>query len=410
MVTPAAARDATVEETGALVAALTAPATRDDPYPIYARLRELGPALTTPDGALVVTRHRGVTAVARDPRLRKNPGLLLTASGFADWEQRPSLAMMFGSILFMNPPDHTRLRGLISSVFTPRRVAALAPAVEAIVDDLLDRFDPDGTTDFVDTVAFPLPVTVIGELLGIPAADRAQFQTLVHDWAAVLELLSPLAVDRADVAARAVASYLDELATERAAHPRDDLVSALVAAEGDDLTRAETVTMAALLLAAGFETTTGQLGNGLLALLEAPDQLAWLHAHPEGAASAGEELLRYDSTTQLQFGRIASDDIDVGPVRLHAGQRLISLLGSANRDPEVYDDPDVLRLDRAGPAPVSFGGGIHHCVGAPLARLETATALRALVTRFGRIELAGPPVRRTTLALRGLTSLPVAVG
>ena len=410
MVTDNSASDEAVEQVGALMGALTAAGTRDDPYPTYAQLRALGPALTAPDGALVVTGYRGVGAVARDPRLRKNPGRLLAASGFDDWEQRPSLAMMFGSLLFLNPPDHTRLRGLVSAVFTPRRVATLAPAVDAIVDRLLDRFEPGGVTDFVDVFAFPLPVTVIGELLGIPDDDRPQFQQLVHDWAGVLELLSPLAVDRADVAARAVADYLDALATERKAHPRDDLVSALVEHEGDGLSRAELVSLAALLLAAGFETTTGLLGNGLLAMLEAPDQLAWLRAHPDAAPTATEELLRFDSPTQLQFGRAATEDLEIGPVRLHAGQRVISLLGSANRDPEVFDDPDVLRLDRTGPASVSFGGGIHHCVGAPLARLETAAALRGLVGRFDRIELAGDPVRRTTLALRGLASLPVAVG
>ena len=392
------------EEVGALVGALTDPVTRDDPYPTYARLRALGPALTAPDGALVVTGYRGVGGVARDPRLRKDPTRVLAAAGFDDWVQRPSLAMMFGSLLFLNPPDHSRLRGLVSAVFTPRRVVALAPAVDAIVADLLERLDTGGGTDFVDAVAFPLPVTVIGELLGIPAADRPQFQQLVHDWAAVLELLSPLAVDRADVAASAVAAYLDDLATERKARPRDDLVSALVEAEGDGLTRTELVSLVALLLAAGFETTTGLLGNGLLAILEAPDQLAWLREHPDAAATATEELLRFDSPTQMQFGRTATEDIEIGPVRLRAGQRVVSLLGSANRDPEVFDEPDRLRLDRTGPASLSFGGGIHHCVGAPLA------ALRGLMRRYPRIELAGEPVRRTTLALRGLSALPVAVG
>ena len=153
-----------------------------------------------------------------------------------------------------------------------------------------------------------------------------------------------------------------------------------------------------------FETTTGLLGNGLLALLEAPDQLAWLRDHPDAAATATEELLRFDSPTQLQFGRSATEDLEVGPVRLRAGQRVISLLGSANRDPDVFADPDALKLHRTGPASVSFGGGIHHCVGAPLARLETAAALRGLVRRFDRIELGGAPERRTTLALRGMAS------
>jgi cytochrome P450 len=314
--------------------------------------------------------------------------------------------MMFGSILMLNPPAHTRLRSVVSKAFTARTVAGLRPAVQRIVDDLCDQMA--GDSDFVATVAFPLPVTVIGELLGIPAADRPQFQILVRDWAMVLELLSPLAVDKADVAATRIYDYLEDLAAERRRRPREDLVSSLVVNEGDErLSAQELVTMLALLLAAGFETTTGLLTNGLLALLAHADQASWLRAHPDAVATAVEELLRYDSPVQMLFGRRTTERLDLPQLSLAAGHRVITLLGAANRDPDVFDDPDMLRLDRTGPAHVSFGGGIHYCVGAPLARLEAATAFPTILARFPRLQLTGPPIHREGLALHGHTSLPV---
>lgn len=391
-----------------VMAALASPEGQADPYPHYARLRAFGPVVTAPDGAAVVLGYRACAAVLRDHKLTKSPALALAAAGYPDWAERPSLRMMFGSILMLNPPVHTRLRSIVSGAFTARRVAALRPAVQHIVDDLCDQLA--GGTDFVATIAFPLPVTVIGELLGIPAADRAQFQTLVHDWAMVLELLSPLAVDKADVAATRIADYLEHLAGERRLHPRDDLVSALVEGEGEDrLSSEELVTMLALLLAAGFETTTGLLTNGLLALLSHPDQAAWLRAHPQAADRAVDELLRYDSPVQMLFGRKAEDRLELPGVSLDPGQRVITLLGAANRDPEAFDDPDALRLDRTGPAHVSFGGGIHYCLGAPLARLEASVAFPTLLNRFPGLALAGPPVHRKGLALHGHTALPVDV-
>lgn len=386
--------------------ALASPAGQADPYPHYARLRAFGPAVTAPDGAVVVTGYRACAAALRDHKLAKSPELALVAAGYPDWADHPSLRMMFGSILMLNPPVHTRLRSIVSGAFTARRVAALRPAVQRIVHDLCDQLA--GDTDFVATMAFPLPVTVIGELLGIPAADRPRFQTLVRDWAMVLELLSPLTVETADAAATQIADYLESLAAERQAHPRDDLVSSLVAdEESGRLSREELVTMLALLLAAGFETTTGLLTNGLLALLSHPGQAAWLRAHPDAADTAVEELLRYDSPVQMLFGRRATSRLDLPELLVEAGQRVITLLGAANRDPEAFDEPDSLRLDRRGPAHVSFGGGIHYCLGAPLARLEASVAFPTLLSRFPEMELAGPAVHREGLALHGYTALPV---
>ena len=335
-----------------------------DPYPIYARMRDLGEAVAMPDGTVVVTGYRACSAVIRDNRLRKSPGEVLTAAGYPDWERRTSLQMLFGSMLMLNPPQHTRLRRLVSRSFTAHRVAGLRDAISRIADELCERLA--GTVEFVDEVAFPFPVTVIGELLGVPACDRAMFQPLVREWTSVLEILNPLAVDRADAAATEIRRYLGELVQSRRAKPADDLISALVTDEDDEhqLTEEELVTMAALILGAGFETTTGLLANGFLALLQKPTQADRLRAEPELAKTAAEELLRYDTPVQILYGRTATQDMLVGDLKVHAGQHLMTILGAANRDPNQFSQPDELRLDRDEGPVLSFGGGIHHCLGA----------------------------------------------
>ena len=394
-----------------LMAELATPGGQADPYPIYDRLRELGDAATGPDDSLIVTGYRQCSALLREPRLRKNPGRLLTASGFPDWERRPALALMFKSMLMINPPEHTRLRGLVSREFTARRVAAMRPAVQAIADRLLNKLD--GTVDFVDAVAFPFPVNVIGELLGVPASDRPMFRALVDEWAQVLELLHPPAVERADAAATAIVRYFEELVAARRRRPQADLISALATATGDGdppLSDEELIQTAALILAAGFETTTGLLTNALVALLAHPHQADRLRREPELAKPAVDELLRYDAPVQLIYGRSAIDHVVVGDLSLHAGQRVITILGAANRDPTFFTEPGELILDRDEGIPLSFGAGIHHCLGASLARLEGQVLLPRLLARFPRLELAGPAVRRAGLTIRGYRSLPVALG
>ena len=387
-----------------MLTALAMPEGRADPYPLYERLRAIGPAVTAPDGTLVVTGYRECSMLLRDHRLHKTPERRLAASGYPQWQDRPALRLMFGSIMMLNPPVHTRLRRLVSACLTAR-VAGLRPAVERIVADTCEQIA--GDSDFVTGFAFPLPVTVIGELLGIPAADRPMFAELVRDWSTVLEVLTPQAVDRADAAASIVAGYLADLAAQRRDHPADDLISAMAAGGGDKLTADELVTMAALLLKAGTETTTGLLSNGLVALLSHPDQAARLRAEPFLAIPAVEELLRYDSPVQMLSGRCAPDDLTIAGFDLSDGQRVLAMVGAANRDAAVFSDPDRLTLDRAQQAPLSFGGGIHYCLGAPLARLEAQIAFPALLTRFPRLALAGEPVSREGTALRGHTSLPI---
>ena len=384
---------------------------REDPYRTYHQLRALAPVAAAPDGALVLTRYADCDALLRDPRFgRADPDRLFMTMGLANWREHIGICQWSTSMLFRNPPDHTRLRRLVSGAFTARRVMALRPAVVALTERLLDGLaEASGPVNFVDAFAFPLPIAVIGELLGIPAEDRAPFQGLVRDWTALLDVYDGDVLARADRAAGQIRDYLADLASQRRREPREDLMTALVRAEsaGDRLTEEELLTTAALLFAAGFETTTHLLGNALVALLDRPDQLPALRQGDDGAATAVEELLRFDSPVQIS-GRMALTDADVAGVPVPAGQRVVAYLGAANRDPARFPDPDRLDLRRQGVAPLSFGGGIHYCLGAALARLEAQVALPALFARFPDIAIAGATRRRDGLTLRGYLSLPVA--
>ena len=397
------------DEVARLLTDLTTLTGREDPYPRYERLRQISPVVRAQDGALVVTRYADCTTVARDPRLGHMPPDMLAHIGFPDWADHAALRTLFTSMLVQNPPVHTRLRRLVSGAFTARRVEALRPAIAAMVNDLLDGVE--GEADFVERFAFPLPVNVIGELLGVPEPDRAQFQTLVRDWTGVLEIITPDVLKVADPAAETIREYLVGLVAERRRAPKDDLLSALIAAEeaGDQLTGDELLTMAALLFAAGFETTTNLLANAVVALLRNPEQLALLRERPDLAPAAVEELLRYDTPVQL-ISRLAGEPLELGGVAVNAGERVVAYLGAGNRDPERFADPDTLRLDRPDNAPLSFGGGIHYCLGAPLARLEAREALPALVRRFPKLYLAGEPERRDSLGIRGYTRVPLTSG
>jgi unspecific monooxygenase len=310
----------------------------------------------------------------------------------------------------MDPPDHTRLRRLVSKAFTARLIERLRPRIEQVVQELLA--DASGEVDLIRALAYPLPVILISELLGVPAQDRDRFKGWSDALARGLDpdfLLPAADIAERDQARLEFAAYFQELSALRRSDPRDDLLSALVAVSdgGDALTEQELLATCILLLVAGHETTVNLIGNGALALLRHPDQLAWLRTHPEAVPAAIEELLRYDPPVQLTL-RTALQDTELAGATIKRGELVLLLTGAANRDPTVFEDPDRLDLQRAASGHLSFGLGIHFCLGAPLARLEGEIALAALLRRD--ITLAGGDLAyRDNLVLRGLARLPVIV-
>ena len=400
---------------GLLLQALITPEGQADPYPLYAQMREQATVSRSSLGAYVVNGYGVCQAVLRDPRLGRGVDIADPNIGiFGDVGTRRGefMEMSQHNMLLSDPPDHTRLRRLVSRSFTPRQVERLRPAVHALVDELLDRLRDFGEVEFMSQFALPLPMAVIGELVGVPASDRADLQPHVRAAAKGIEpVLSDEETEAAIEAIGHLAEYFGVLIEERRQRPRDDLLSSLVAAwENDDrLTDEEVYSTSILLFAAGFETTTNLLGNGLLALLTHPDQLGDWRDHPDIAASAVEELLRFDSPVQFNL-RTALEPADLVGEPLERGDRVVVLQGAANRDPTRFEDPDQLRLRRPDNVPLSFGWGIHHCIGAPLARMEGEIAFNALLGRFPTMELLqDEPHWRPSFTLRGLLDLPLRV-
>jgi cytochrome P450 len=387
------------------------PRTKEDPYPYYAWLRVKDPVHRSAImRGWVLSRHADVFAVLRDQRFGVEPEHAGAPAPPPEIAEGAFYRLFRHSLLSLDPPDHTRLRALARKAFTRGAVERMRPRIAAIVDELLAEPLRRGEMDIISDFAFPLPVIVIAEMLGVPPEDRAQFKAWSDDLGEGLEpLLTPEQVQRADRAARELSAYLRAIIGERRRHPREDLLSALVLAEeeGDRLNEQELFSMCALLLAAGNETTTNLIGNGMLALLRNPDQLQLLKERPELIESAVEELLRYDSPVQMT-SRLATEDVEIGGKRIRRGQAIITLLGAANRDPAVFPHPNRLDITRTPGPHLAFGLGVHYCLGAPLARLEGAIAINALVSRTRGLRLAGEPRWRETLVLRGLRTLPVA--
>lgn len=392
------------------------PEFRSDPYPTYHRLRREAPVFFSPVlRSWILTRHRDVLRVLGDDRFsvererselfRKMDLLGGLHPEFAEAVRR--------NLLMLDPPDHTRLRRLVSRAFTPRRIDALRPRVAALASDLLDAFEGREEVDLVGELAWPLPVAVIAELLGVPQADRQQFR----EWSdALTALLDPLQAQGgmapAESAYFELAAYFREALRERRARPREDLLTALACAdeEGDRLREAEVLSLCMLLLAAGHETTTNLLANAVLAFLRFPDQRRRLREDPAEAASAVEECLRYDSPVQLT-DRVALDDVEIDGRTIRRGQLVGLLLGAANRDPEVFADPDRLDIGRRPNPHLAFGHGTHFCLGAHLARLEAAVALPMLLARFPHLDGDPDGVRyRRSMVLRGPLALPLRPG
>jgi cytochrome P450 len=325
----------------------------------------------------------------------------------------PLVAEMSRWMLFQDPPDHTRLRGLVAKAFTPRAIERIRVRTQEIVDGLIDRVaDADGM-DAIADFAFPLPVTVIAEMLGLPTADADRCRAWTIAAGRVLDPnQTPEQVGRAIEAVEHLSGYVREQVEQRRRMPGDDLLSVLIAAEdgGERLSEDELVSTVNLLFGAGHETTVNLIGNGLLALLRNPDQLSRLRTDPSLVPNAVEELLRYDSPAQL-VRRWAREDLEVCGARVAAGDELLLLAGAANRDPERFPDPDVLDVGRADVRHVSLGGGPHFCLGAMLARMEGQVAFGALAGRLPHIELATDRVQwREHIVLRGLKALPVRFG
>ena len=386
-----------------------------NPYPHYERMRAVDPVHLTPLGMYVASRHAEVSLVMRDKRFGKDYVERTIRRYGPKIMEEPVFRSMSHWMLQQDPPDHTRLRGLVVKAFTARRVEDMRPRIQQVVDETLDRVIPQGRMDLIEDFAFRLPVTIICDMLGIPEEHREAFYAGSRDGGRLLDPvpLSPEEIKQGNAGNAMAAMYFQQLFELRRKNPGDDLTTQLVQAEedGSKLTNEELTANIILLFGAGHETTVNLIGNGLLALYRNPDQLALLKAKPELITNAIEEFLRYDSSVQLT-GRVALEDIDdLGGRRIPKGESVLCLLGSANHDPAVYpDNPERLDITRPNVKPLSFGGGIHFCLGAQLARLEAEVAISTLLRRIPdlRLDDAVNAEWRPTFVLRGLKRLPAS--
>ena len=388
-----------------------APQTYRNPYPRYALLRAKDPVHWSPlMDSWVLSRYEDVDTVLRDhkrfssdARNRRSARRRQRQSVVASPSEPPSM-------LFSDPPDHTRLRALVNKAFIPQAIEALKSRIRAIAEELLDQVQDPAGFDVIETIAYPLPVIVMAELLGVPTRDRAQFKVWSDQRARLLEpTITASEIQVAIQASREFDAYFMDVINARRKEPRDDLISTLVAVEeaGDKLTQGELLVMLRLLLIAGNETTTNLIGNGLLALLRHPDQLQALRDDPGRMPAAVEELVRYDGPVQVD-GRTAMEDMEIKGRHIQKGQSIVVLIGSANHDPDVFRNPERLDITRKEASHIAFGRGIHHCLGAPLARLEGRIAFEAILERFADIRLlTDHPPFKDNIVLRSLRSLPV---
>ena len=392
------------------------PAFKADPYPTYSELRSSAPVhrVTLPDGRGVwlITRYEDVLAVFKDGRFVKNWRKVLTPEQLAQIPPMPEvMEPLSTNMLDTDPPDHTRLRALVSKAFTPRLIEQMRPRVQAIADTLLDAVQDRGEMDLIDDYAFPLPIIVIAELLGVPAEDRDRFR----EWSdaavsgdASQEYLEKVLIPHM----QAFTDYLRQMFEEKRKNPGEDLISALVRADeaGEKLSEDELFGMVFLLLVAGHETTVNLIGNGVLALLQHPDQLEKLRDDPSLIKYAVEELLRYDGPVETSTERFAREDVRIGETVIPRGEMVLVVIAAADRDPDRFPDPDALDITRSDNKHLAFGKGIHHCLGAPLARMEGQIAIATLLRRMPELRLKGSPESlswRSGMVLRGLQGLPV---
>lgn len=381
-----------------------------DPYPLYRALRTAAPIhRCSLDGVWYTAGFAAARRVLLDPCFGKGPRLTIRRHGVSEErvkmvERRPVRPTMITA----NPPEHSRLRGAAKGAFLPARIEALRGRIAAVVDERLDRLAAAGTADVMTELAYTLPLTVIGELLGVPEEDREGFRAVVMATLGADDPNpAPEAVGRAEAASNEIADYVSALVAARRARPGSDVLSLLVEHHDDGgLDTTELVATVTLLLEAGFLTTTNLIGNGLLALLHHPAELARLWADPTLVDSAVEEMLRYDTPIQLTMRHVLAD-VDIDGVQFRQGENVVVLLGAANRDPACFPEPDRFDVGRPDNGHLSFAWGTHFCLGARLARLEAQMLFAGLRQRFTALDLAGEPVRRPGLLLRGLESLPL---
>ncbi|GIE49183.1 cytochrome P450 [Amorphoplanes nipponensis] len=387
------------------------PALRTDPHPVYAQWRRETPVrrVKLPNGvtAWLVTRYEDARQALTDPRLSK----ALPVGQTTDSALPPAVgAAVSRHMLSADPPDHTRLRRLVSGAFTARRIEALRPRIEEITDELLAAMAGRERVDLIDAFAFPLPIQVICELLGVPAADRDSFRR----WSNTI-VAGAAARDRLPGAMQAMVSYIRELIAERRAQPGEDLLSGLIGVRdaGDRLSEDELSSMVFLLLIAGHETTVNLIGNGVHLLLHERTRWERLRADPALLPSAIEEFLRYEGPVETATFRVATRELELGGTTIRAGDPVLVVLLSADRDQQRFPAPDELRMDRAQNPHLAFGHGIHYCLGAPLARLEAQVAFGRLLARYPHMRLAVAPAEltwRPGVLMRGLLELPVVPG
>jgi cytochrome P450 len=392
---------------------------RAETHATFERMRAEDPVFCQPgiDGETMlwfVTRHDDAVAVLLDDeRFVRDPALALTPDELEAFSSGMPEAIAFIDTHMLNRDgdDHRRLRRLVTKAFTPRMVEQLRPRIQEIADELIDAVEARGEMELVDEFAFPLPITVIAELLGIPVGDRDHFRRWTYE--IVTPALTPEDAAKFIQVIDEFVAYLRELFERRGMTPGDDLISALLQVEegGDTLSEEELFSMVVLLIIAGHETTVSLIGNAVLALLEHPDQRAELQSDPERISPAIEELLRYDSPVERTLNRWAATDVELGGQTIRRGEGVIVILGSANRDSSRFTDPDTLDLARADVKHIAFGRGSHYCLGAPLARLEAEVALTTLLRRLPGLRLAAPVEElswRPVPLFRSLVSLPVA--
>lgn len=390
---------------------LRSPEILANPYPLYHQLRAEDPVYQSPDGHWYLSRYDDVARVLKDHLFsRESPH---GANPLTSEQREPTLLdeQMKQWMVFRDPPDHTRLRGLVNKAFTPRMIADLRPHIQEIADGLLDAVQDTGKLDMIADFAYPLPIMVISEMLGVPVEDRELFKGWSYDLARVLDVVAaPENIERGNRAIEGFIGYFNDLVAQRQKNPRDDLVTALIAAEeqGDRLSKEELLGTCIFILWAGHETTKNLIGNGLLSLLLHPDELELLKSDPGLIKSAVEEFLRYESPVQ-QVGRWTTKEVELGGKLIPEGKWILNLLGAANRDPDQFPDPDRLDITRTNNRQIAFGVGIHFCLGGPLARVEGQIAINTILSRLPELSLLDKtPQWQADATLRGMSKVPVA--